>query len=222
LTQEQYHVLDGLSENDRVLVRGGAGTGKTLLAIEEARRQARGGRRVVLFCFNRQLAAFLAGTVKDETLIRARHLHVFMSEEITRAGVRVEKGLEDEKAAIGREHHLMKRAWDWSNFVKRLDGLPKLLREAQGALGGQKLYFWLEFHHDEDRYYRLQDGVAYEQGGERVSAWNEVVEFLKRDRPDVWGDISIVRPFGLADWHDHDLLAVFESLAPMHQMWRGN
>jgi hypothetical protein len=87
LTQEQYHVLDGLAENDRVLVRGGAGTGKTLLAIEEARRQARAGRRVFLFCFNRQLAAFLAGTVKDETLIRARHLHGFMSEEISRAGL---------------------------------------------------------------------------------------------------------------------------------------
>jgi hypothetical protein len=137
------------------------------------------------------------------------------------AGVRVEKGLEDENAAIGREDHLMKRAWDWSNFLKRLDKLPKLLREAQAALGGQKLYFWLEFHHEDYRYYRLQDGVAYEQGGERASAWNELVELLKRHRPDVWVDISIVRPFGLADWHDHDLLVVFESLAPIYQLWRG-
>ncbi len=87
LTEEQYHVLDGLAENERVVVKGGAGTGKTLLAIEEATRQAQAGRRVFLFCFNRQLADFLTRTVKDEKLIRARHLHGFISEEVARAGL---------------------------------------------------------------------------------------------------------------------------------------
>ncbi|MEI7703493.1 MAG: hypothetical protein WCK73_02735 [Deltaproteobacteria bacterium] len=31
-------MLDGLLENDRVLVQGGAGSGKTLIAAEAARR----------------------------------------------------------------------------------------------------------------------------------------------------------------------------------------
>ena len=32
LTEEQYRVIDGLRENPRLLVSGGAGTGKTVLA----------------------------------------------------------------------------------------------------------------------------------------------------------------------------------------------
>ena len=58
-TQEQMLVLDGLSRNRRVLVRGGAGTGKTLLAMEKARRLAREGKNVLLVCHNAPLAGWL-------------------------------------------------------------------------------------------------------------------------------------------------------------------
>lgn len=37
-TLEQIAILDGLTENDRIVVNGGAGTGKTVLAAELARR----------------------------------------------------------------------------------------------------------------------------------------------------------------------------------------
>lgn len=56
LTEDQYAVLDMISDNPRCLVEGAAGTGKTVLALEYARRQALGGKRVVLLCFNRLLA----------------------------------------------------------------------------------------------------------------------------------------------------------------------
>jgi KaiC/GvpD/RAD55 family RecA-like ATPase len=49
LTQEQRIVLDVLHDSARVLVDGGAGTGKTLLAIEAAQRMARAGHRPVDF-----------------------------------------------------------------------------------------------------------------------------------------------------------------------------
>jgi hypothetical protein len=57
LTQEQRIVLDVLHDSARVLVDGGAGTGKTLLAIEAAQRMARAGHRVLFLCFNKLLAA---------------------------------------------------------------------------------------------------------------------------------------------------------------------
>ena len=38
LTEEQYKYLDMVAENSQVLCRGGAGTGKTFLAAELARR----------------------------------------------------------------------------------------------------------------------------------------------------------------------------------------
>src|SRR5262249_50521729 len=48
LTEAQYQILDGLQDNPTAVIRGGAGTGKTFLAVEEARRAADLGKRVLL------------------------------------------------------------------------------------------------------------------------------------------------------------------------------
>ncbi len=60
LTEEQYHILDLVAENPRCLFEGAAGTGKTLLALEYARRCAAAGQRVLLVCFNKLLGEWLA------------------------------------------------------------------------------------------------------------------------------------------------------------------
>ncbi|HEY6000822.1 MAG TPA: NERD domain-containing protein [bacterium] len=65
LSGEQAEVLRSLVSAPRLCVRGGAGTGKTLLALEVARAAALAGRRVLLTCFNIALARWLAGTVAD-------------------------------------------------------------------------------------------------------------------------------------------------------------
>lgn len=83
LTQEQYRILDGLEENDRVVVRGGAGTGKTLLAIEEARCNIAKGRRVALICSSELLGRHLANAA--EGCVYVGHLHGLMRELIDRA-----------------------------------------------------------------------------------------------------------------------------------------
>ena len=57
LTQEQFEILNNISEISQVAIQGAAGTGKTLLAIEEAYRQASNGARTLFVCFNRGLAA---------------------------------------------------------------------------------------------------------------------------------------------------------------------
>ena len=59
LTEGQFRVLDMLSRQRRVAVSGGAGTGKTLLALEKARRLAAEGLEVLLTCYNRPLADHL-------------------------------------------------------------------------------------------------------------------------------------------------------------------
>lgn len=60
LTKEQYRCLDQLDDNPRCLIQGAAGTGKTLLALEEAKKSAANGERVALFCFNANLADWLS------------------------------------------------------------------------------------------------------------------------------------------------------------------
>jgi len=46
-TPGQFRVLDQLADNPRLLIDGLAGTGKTMPAIESARRSAEDGRRVL-------------------------------------------------------------------------------------------------------------------------------------------------------------------------------
>ena len=59
LTGEQYDRLDELEANPRCLFEGAAGTGKTLLALEYARRADGAGAKVLFVCFNRLLGDWL-------------------------------------------------------------------------------------------------------------------------------------------------------------------
>jgi hypothetical protein len=62
LTEEQYDVLDGMEHKARALIAGCAGSGKTMLAVEKARRLGATGQRVLLTCFNKGLAGWLNET----------------------------------------------------------------------------------------------------------------------------------------------------------------
>ena len=54
MTQEQSYLLDYLEEQNVAAIQGGAGTGKTVLALEKARRLSDTGK-VLFLCFNRLL-----------------------------------------------------------------------------------------------------------------------------------------------------------------------
>ena len=58
LTAEQNSLLDYLEEQRVAAIQGAAGTGKTWLAVEKARRLARNGK-VLFLCFNQFLRIFL-------------------------------------------------------------------------------------------------------------------------------------------------------------------
>ncbi len=60
LDQEQMKILDMAGGNDRVIVQGSPGTGKTILAMELAQREAAQGRRVLFLCFTEALGRELA------------------------------------------------------------------------------------------------------------------------------------------------------------------
>ncbi len=59
LTTGQYQLLSTLRSVRRASIVGGAGTGKTMLAAEKARRLAREGFSTLLVCFNAPLARVL-------------------------------------------------------------------------------------------------------------------------------------------------------------------
>lgn len=63
LSAEQSYLLDLMSDNKRIFIKGGPGSGKTILAIEQAMRLARDGGRVGLLCYNRGLGELLKRSV---------------------------------------------------------------------------------------------------------------------------------------------------------------
>jgi hypothetical protein len=70
ITLDQRATLLGLLENDRVLVEGTAGSGKTLLALEFALTLADRGERVLLLCYNRHLCTWLQEQAKYDSRAR--------------------------------------------------------------------------------------------------------------------------------------------------------
>lgn len=58
LTREQARFLDSYSENPRCLVKGAAGTGKTMLALETFKREVTAGNRTGLLCYNKVLGGW--------------------------------------------------------------------------------------------------------------------------------------------------------------------
>lgn len=65
LTEGQYLTLNLIGGIRRASIVGGAGTGKTMLAAEKARRLARQGFETLLVCFNAPLARELADATRE-------------------------------------------------------------------------------------------------------------------------------------------------------------
>lgn len=78
-TEEQFIALDAMESNPRVAFVGPAGTGKTLLAIEAARRGRAAGRKVLFVCFNRLLGKWLEEQISNlNPLVVTSTLHRHM------------------------------------------------------------------------------------------------------------------------------------------------
>ena len=87
LEPSQFHVLQHIAEISRAEIKGGAGTGKTVLAIEEARRAAALGRRTLLTCFSQPLANELRRRTGVETNLTVGCIRDVSIETLQKAGV---------------------------------------------------------------------------------------------------------------------------------------
>ncbi len=85
LTVRQAHILDMLQRQRRAMIAGGAGTGKTLIALDKALRTAGEGMRTLLVCFNRPLADHLREQCTSVPNLDVASFHQVCSAWIARA-----------------------------------------------------------------------------------------------------------------------------------------
>ena len=84
LTDEQNRILEETEYDNRKIFLGGAGTGKTWIAKEKARRLASEGKRVFLTCFNRKLASLDFRNLNSN--ISAMNFHDHLESELSQNG----------------------------------------------------------------------------------------------------------------------------------------
>jgi len=89
LSESQFEILSLLSNQTRAIIEGPAGSGKTILAIECARRKLQEGKKVLLLCFNELLGKHLKETFSDDDNIRAGSFHEFCQEMARESGLEI-------------------------------------------------------------------------------------------------------------------------------------
>lgn len=113
-TEEQYRILDLLSETKKIAIKGFAGTGKTMLAVEKARRLNNEGKSVALICFNKPLATSLSEHLKDfRDGITVRHFHGLCHDYCRETGIEFDVDFTDSDF------------WDNVAPLKMIDALGK-------------------------------------------------------------------------------------------------
>lgn len=147
LTQSQISIVERLRENRRLRIPGGAGTGKTILALHAARMHANREKDVLLVCFNANLGDYLhetSATFPDlPGSIRATNFH--------RLCAQANRILYDRGLDVPEEPEAQKDFW--------LETAPLILLEAisQGKIGP-----W--------------DAIIVDEGQDFAPIWWEVLE----------------------------------------------
>jgi hypothetical protein len=154
LTAEQRAVVDGLQDNQRLFVQGGAGTGKTVLALHVARRHAEAGRDVLLVCFTDWLATEIQARVAEMEVgpgsIRAVRFHALCLEAYERLG------RPDPTPAVDAPPDVIGRFWN--------EQAPETLFD---AITSGLMAHW--------------DAIVVDEGQDFVKEWWDVLECLFRD-----------------------------------------
>lgn len=105
-TKEQCRILDSIQLNERSVIQGSAGTGKTMIAMESAIQAASEGKKVFFTCFNKLIGEWVEEELKEwKDYITVGSLHNYLFE--------VSKGFDYDKSHCNLDDF-------YSNYLPKL------------------------------------------------------------------------------------------------------
>ncbi len=164
-TEEQYSCLDNIGLNKRILFQGAAGTGKTIIAVEAAKRSFCKSNKTLFICFNKLLGEWLRYQLKDYYYKDIGWIGTFHS--YLRSIVDNDRGLKDRYGETDKYYkeilpnEAKKKIRD--GYIEKFDRL--IIDEGQDLI--------------KEDYLEILDLLL--KGGLRVGKWNIFCDFEKQN-----------------------------------------
>lgn len=100
LTAQQKSILRQLKRRRKAIIEGGAGTGKTVLALEHAHELGEQGLSVLLLCYNKNLGNLLKQRSESATNVHAMSFHEFCSWRVRQVEINTGRNLIEESKLV--------------------------------------------------------------------------------------------------------------------------
>ncbi len=112
LLQEQYVLLNYLAFQRTAVINGAAGTGKTMIAVEKAKRHAYVGERVLFLCYNALLKDHLVD-VNENTFMGNGSMRFYVGASRARIRLDIVTSMNDEQCT-----HILESVLHYQKKIK--------------------------------------------------------------------------------------------------------
>jgi ATP:corrinoid adenosyltransferase len=126
LTEEQERILEETEEDNRKIFFGSAGTGKTFVAMEKARRLAGEGKKIFLTCYNKNLTSIFS-ELDRISLVTKQNFHDFILTTLNDQGLGLVEPAQPEEIEVFYNETLPALAFDYFSCLSEDEKFDAIL-----------------------------------------------------------------------------------------------